>query len=212
MLRTSTRTRSLATLLSLGLSSLTLAACGDNGTGGNEEEVITTVLLTFTPSGGGAAVTAAFRDADGDGGNAPTIDSIGLAAGTSYSLAVRFQNELETPAEEITDEVRDEGDEHQVFFTGTAVSGPASNQAAAPLTHTYADMDAAGLPIGLANTIVAAGGNGDLVLTLRHMPPVNEVAVKTAQAAETVRSAGGFSTLGGATDVQVTFPVAIPVP
>ena len=33
---------------------------------------------------------------------------------------MRFLNELEDPAEDITEEVEDESDQHQVFFTGTA--------------------------------------------------------------------------------------------
>ena len=36
---------------------------------------------------------------------------------TQYQGAVRFLNETETPAEEITDEVLEEADEHQVFYT-----------------------------------------------------------------------------------------------
>lgn len=189
-----------------------VAACSDPSTGGNEEEVITTVILTFTPSGGGAPITAIADDPDGDGGQPPTIDSIGLTAGQSYALAIGFENRLESPAEIITDEVRDESDAHQIFLTGSAVAGPASDSAGAALTHAYADTDANGLPVGLANTItVAAAAGGELTVTLRHLPPVNGVATKTAGAADTVR-ASGVDALGGATDARVTFPVAIAVP
>ncbi len=188
------------------------AACSDDGGTINAEEVINTITLTFTPAGGGTPRVAVWNDPDGDGGAAPTIDSIGLVAGSTYTTTVRFQNTLETPAEEITDEVRDEGDEHQVFFTGSAVNGPASNLPAAALTHTYGDQDVGGLPIGLTNTLaVGAGVGGDLILTLRHLPAVNGVAVKTAAAAMTVRDSG-FAALGGENDAQVTFPVAIAVP
>lgn len=187
------------------------AACSDDGGTTNAEEVINTITLTFTPAAG-TPVVAVWNDADGDGGAAPTIDSIGLQAGTTYTTTVRFQNTLETPAEEITDEVRDEGDQHQVFFTGPVVNGPASNQPAAALTHTYGDTDVGGLPIGLTNTIVVgSAAGGDLTLTLRHMPPVNGTAVKTAAAAMTVRDSG-FTALGGENDAQVVFPVAIATP
>ena len=108
--------------------------------------------------------------------------------------------------------MRDEGDQHQVFFTGPVVNGPASNQPAAALTHTYGDTDVGGLPIGLTNTIVVgSAAGGDLTLTLRHMPPVNGTAVKTAAAAMTVRDSG-FTALGGENDAQVVFPVAIATP
>lgn len=200
------------TLTTLVLSSLSLAACGGHDGGSdNAEELITSVRLQFVPQGGGATVDAAFTDLDGDGGDPPTIDAISLAAGTTYATSVRFLNELETPPEEITDEVRDEGDQHQVFFTGTAVNGPASDHTGAPLTQAYADMDINGLPIGLANTFTAAAGSGQLTLTLRHMPPVNDNPVKVAGLAEQVRT-GGFSTIGGENDANVTFEVAIPTP
>jgi hypothetical protein len=159
--------------------------------------------------GGGDVVVAAFDDADGDGGEAPVIDAIMLATGVTYDLTVRLQNKLEAPPEEITDEVRDESDEHQLFFTGTAVSGPASSSAGAPLAHAYADSDANGYPVGLTSTIIATTGTGELVVTLRHMPPVNELATKVAALATQVRDSG-IESLPGSTDVQVTFAVTVP--
>lgn len=200
-------------LLALATASLVAtAACSDDAVQPSEPEVITTVTLTFTPAGGGTPVVVAYDDPDGDGGAAPTIDALGLVAGTTYDTTVRFQNKLETPAEEITDEIRDEADQHQLFFTGSAVDGPATANAGAPLVHAYADTDANLLPIGLANTFtVGSGTPGELTVTLRHLPPVNGAAVKTAAAAMTVRD-GGFAALGGETDAQVTFQVAIAVP
>ena len=196
---------SLVTFASLAL----VSGCEYGGGSNNEEEVITTAILTFTPAGGGSAVTATFNDPDGDGGAAPTVDPINLVKATTYTTTVRFENRLETPAEDITVEVADESDEHQVFFTGTAVNGPASNQPGAPLTHSYTDTDVNGLPVGLSSSIVTATGTGTLIVTLRHMPPVNNTAVKTAGAATTVKD-GGFAGLGGATDATVTFQVTVP--
>lgn len=172
----------------------------------NENEVITTVTLTFTADGQ-AAQSFTFQDPDGDGGAAPTIDPIELAPNT-YSVTVSFENALETPPEDITEEVSDEADQHQIFFTGTAVNGPAANNPGAPLAHTYTDQDVNGLPIGLENEVTAVAGNGNLVLTLRHLPPVGDAAVKTADLAATVASEG-FSGIGGSTDAQVTFSVAV---
>jgi hypothetical protein len=197
-----------STILCASLLFLVPACGGDDDGGGNENEVITTVVLTFTPAAGGAPLTFEVDDPDGDGGAAPTIDPISLPAG-SYTLRVGFQNRLETPAEDIGEEVSDEAAEHQIFLTGTAVNGPATNQASAPLTHAYADTDTNGLPVGLANTITAATGSGNLTVTLRHMPPVNDTAVKTANVAMQVRS-GGIASIGGSTDVSVTFPVTVP--
>jgi hypothetical protein len=199
--------RLLATF-AIGLSPLSLAACGgDDGHVHNEEEVISAVILTFTPDGGGAAEVFEFDDPDGDGGEAPTIDPIDLAAG-NYALTVAFENRLEDPVEDITAEVEDEGDQHQIFFTGTAVDGPASDQPGAPLTQAYDDEDANGNPIGLRNTIVAAAGTGDLRVTLQHMPPVNDTPVKTADIASEVRD-GGLGSIGGEPDVQIDFEVTV---
>ena len=195
-------------------ASLCLAACGDDdggddgGGGENENEVITTVALTLTPEGGGDAVTAEFNDPDGDGGDPPTVDPLDLAADTTYTMTVTFENRLEDPPEDITAEVADEADEHQVFFTGSAVSGPASQQADAPLAHTYADTDGNGLPIGLENTIVTQAGSGDLTVTLRHLPPVNDQPAKTEEIAQQIID-GGFGAVGGSTDAEVDFAVTV---
>jgi hypothetical protein len=187
---------------------LLVAACGDPGGDGNEGEVITTVTLTFSPMGGGSPVTAEFDDPDGDGGDPPTIDPVNLTAGM-FTLAVGFQNRLETPPEEITDEVRDEGDEHQLFFTGSAIDGPAATNPAAPLVHAYADTDGAGLPVGLSSTITARTGTGQLTVTLKHLPPLDGNALKTSDLAAMVK-AGGITSIGGDTDVSVSFTATVP--
>jgi hypothetical protein len=193
----------------LGVASLAMfAACGgDDGNGGNDPEVITTVILNFARTGG-APVVATFNDPDGDGGQAPAIDPVNLTAGT-YTLTVQFQNRLSLPAEEITDEVRDEGNFHLVLFTGTAVVGPASSTTSGPLTQGYTDMDANGLPVGLTSGITAVAGTGQLTVTLRHMPP-EEPPVKSSTTLMEVKT-GGVNSIGGSTDAQVNFDVAVTV-
>jgi hypothetical protein len=196
------------TLLPLLLATLA-PACGGDGHdhgGGNEGEVITTVVLTFTPEAGGDPVVAAFDDPDGDGGDPPTVDAIALPADASFALAVAFENRLESPPEDITAEVEDEGDEHQVFFTGTAID--TSDAAIGPLAHAYADEDLGGLPIGLVNRVVTFPNTGTLTVTLRHLPPVNGVPVKVAGLAEVVAT-DGLGAIGGDTDAQVSFEVTV---
>ena len=120
-----------------------------------ETELITTVTLTFT-SDAGETVTAAFSDLDGDGGASGTADLVMLAADTTYSLAIQFTNDLEQPAEDITEEVGDEAEEHQVFVYGASVTGPGS-MGDGLLTHAYADVESdytenetgEDLPVGL---------------------------------------------------------------
>ncbi|MBL0213871.1 MAG: hypothetical protein IPQ07_08310 [Myxococcales bacterium] len=194
-------------LTMLALSSAALTACGDDGGAANENEVITSVMLSFSPPTG-TPVLAEFNDPDGDGGQAPTVQPVNLVANTSYAMTVRFQNRLATPAEEITEEVTQESDIHLLIFTGSAVVGPATSNATGPLTQAYADTDINGLPIGLSDTIMAKAGSGQLIVTLRHMPP-EEPPQKAADTLSKVK-AGGVDSIGGSTDAQVTFTVTVP--
>lgn len=185
-----------------------LAACKDteNPEEVNENEVITTVELAFTPAGGGADRVFAWSDPENDG--SPVIDPVVLLDAEDYTLAVRFVNELAEPPEDITLEVDEEGDQHQVFFTGSAVQGPASASADAVITQSYADTDVNGLPVGLASDVTTLGtGSGELVVTLRHMPPEGGPA-KVAGLAELVAS-DGIEALPGDTDASVTFDLAV---
>lgn len=157
----------------------------------NEEEVITTLTYTLTPSTGGAPVVFTFRDLDGDGGNAPVITNGTLQSGVTYTAALSILNETETPAENITEEIEEEDDEHQFFFAvGSGLN----------LTVNYADQDADGNPLGLATTAVAGdASSGNLTITLRHEPN------KTAEGV----SSGNIANAGGETDIEVTFAVTI---
>ena len=174
----------------------------------NESEVITTVELTFTPQGGGADLVFAFADKENDGD--PVVDDIVLDDAADYDLGIRFLNELADPAEDISEEVADEGADHQVLIAGTAVAGPAAgNNANAVVTHAYADTDDNDLPIGLQNTIVTDGvGAGTFIVLLRHMPPENDTAVKLASTPADF-AVGGEAGIGGDTDVNVSFDLTV---
>ena len=166
-------------------------ACNDDeATPPNEEEVITTLIMTFTPDGGGAAVAFTFQDLDGDGGNAPTTITAPLAANTTYNTTVTFLNETETPAEDITEEVKEEDEEHQVFYGITGAN----------LTVAYADADADTNPVGV-ETVVTTGdaSTGTLNVVLRHEPDKNAAGV----------SDGDITNAGGSSDIDVTFDVDI---
>lgn len=180
----------------VAITILTLSISGckkdDDHDHDNEQELITTVKATFTPVlGGGSPVEFTFSDIDGDGGNAPVITNGTLAANTSYSLALEFLNESETPAENKNSEIISEGKEHQVFFqTASGLN----------LSFSYSDQDADGKPIGLsalANTTAASSGN--LKITLRHEP--NKGGANVAS--------GDITNAGGETDVEVNFNVTV---
>ena len=176
---------------------LLVTACVDTDSEENPQEAFTTVALTFTPQSGGEAVTADFLDLNGE----VTIDDIALTNGETYDLSVEFFNELEDPPEDVTLEVMDEDDEHQVFFTGGAVGSI--------VTHTYSDMDGDGLPLGLANEVAATtAGTDTFTVTLRHLPPEDGTAVKVAGLEDTVAS-DGFDAIGGDTDISADFDLTV---
>lgn len=211
----------ITTLVALGLGlGLGCAAddedADDHGHDHNEEtEVITTVTLTFTPTAGGDAVTASFRDPDGDGGMSGMSDAIVLAADTEYQLQVSFLDELASPAEDITEEVEGEAEDHQVFVFGTAVEGPGTPaNADAILEHAYDDSESTygtntgdDLPVGVANLVTTRGaGAGELDVMLRHLPELNGAPQKVAGLADDL--AKGVA-LPGEVDAMVSFAVTV---
>lgn len=153
----------------------------------NEEEVITTVRVTLV--GGGSTIVLESKDLDGaDGPNDPVISISGnIVAGTTYTGKTTFLNELVNPAEDITTEVEEEGNDHQIFYQLGSTLG----------TVTYDDVDANGNPIGIDFTLVtgnASSGN-ELTVTLKHLP--NKTASGVAN--------GDITNAGGATDAEALF-------
>lgn len=168
----------------------TFTSCGDPDTPDDEtEEVITTLNYTLTSSTG-ETVLMSFQDLDGDGGMEPTISGATLAANEIYTGSMELLNESLPETEDITEEIREEDDEHQLFFTST-VPG---------LTVTYNDEDDNNNPVGLATTLsTAAAGTGALTITLRHKPDKSADGVST----------GTIANAGGETDIEVSFNIDV---
>ena len=182
-------------LMMTGLLALTaLSACNDvdEPEEENEEEVITTVILTLDDGTNTFDATWADPENDGD----PTIDTIELMSGVTYEGSVTFLNQLETPAEDITEEIEAEAEEHQVIFL--ADDG---------ISVTVTDEDDNDLPIGLEFDLVAST-DGELTVTLRHLPEEDGVAIKVA-GLQTDAAANGVDSLPGETDISVTFPLTV---
>lgn len=161
----------------------------------NEEELITTVEAVFTPSGGGTAITLRSRDLDGDGPGAPAITVNGsFLQNTTYNGAVTVLNESVSPAENITEEIIAEAEEHQLFYQKT---GNLPNFVYA----TSADnLDANGKPIGLKTVFTTtSAATGTLTIILRHEP--NKAATGVA--------GGDITNAAGSTDFEVTFSIAV---
>lgn len=158
----------------------------------DEPELITTLNVTFTNTANASdVVTASFRDLDGEGGNDGVTTNPTLSANATYTVTLEFLNESETPAEDITAEVREEDEEHQVFF----ISGASLN-----LTYAYGDQDADSNPIGLTGTAtIGAAGSGTLDVVLVHEPMKSATGV----------SGGDITNAGGEEDIRVQFTVTI---
>ena len=157
----------------------------------NEEEVITTLRYTLTPVTGGDVATLLFQDLDGDGGNDPVFTVEDLIANMEYIGELELLNESESPAEDITEEVKEEAAEHQFFYEA---------EAATNVNITYNDNDSDGNPIGLSTKFVTSDpGTGKLKITLRHEPNKSADGVKE----------GAIANAGGETDIEVTFNLSV---
>lgn len=178
--------KSLTIFVSLALS---LIACKDDDSDiaiPNEEETITTVIYTLTDSQNNIS-TFRFEDLDGPGGNSPTITPANLLANTTYTGVLTFLNESGEEVEDISEEVKEEDEEHQVFFI---------NRSSNIAEIAYLDADEDGNPLGLQTEfITTTSGSGFVTIILRHLPSKNAVGV----------SDGGITNAGGETDIEVTF-------
>lgn len=178
----------------LALGALIFTSCSnddDNPDPVNEEEVITTLTITLTPDGGGTDVTLQSRDLDGDGPNEPEIIITGnIVANTTYNGSIELLNETEDPAEDITEEVDEEDEEHQFFYDLTGELG----------TISYADADDDGNPVGILFTWETAdSADGTLTVTLRHEPNKDAEGV----------SDGEIANAGGETDIAQSFTINV---
>jgi hypothetical protein len=155
----------------------------------NEEELITTVKVTLT--NGSNSIVLQSKDLDGDGPNAPVVTVVGnLIANTTYVGSIQFLNESVNPADNITEEILAEDEDHQIFYQLSSGLG----------TITYTDNDSNNKPVGLGFTYQTnAVGTGNLVVTLRHLPSKSAPGV----------ASGNISNAGGSTDAEVTLPITI---
>lgn len=172
----------LFALTSLSIVVIMLASCDPtNPNNPNDQEVITSVR--FSAINGTDTLSFAYSDPDGDGGAAPTIDTIVLGASKTYQVSLDVLDETKSPVDTITGEIFAEAEDHQFFYTITGAN----------FTNTYNDWDANSLPIGV--TVIwttTTISNGNLLLTLKHQPGIKDGLITT-----------------GETDIEITFPVRI---
>jgi hypothetical protein len=183
-------------ILAIALLSLSIYSCTDDDDDSvtpdiiitpNEEELITTVEIHLNDTNNVIIDTISFNDPDGDGGNAPTIDTLRLQAGQDYKVNLMFLDASNpSDIEDITLEIEEEDDEHLVCFDQTNLTG---------LSITKTDSDGTyvvGLKSKWVLTPAASSTNGVLKLTLKHQPDVKDGTCAP-----------------GDTDVEINFPVII---
>lgn len=156
----------------------------------NEQgEQITTVRLTFTNQNDlNDVVVVNWKDLDGNGGLAPSIDSLQLKSGVVYNMKTEFLDEVNN--KDVTQEIKTEGEDHQVFY----VVVPNANF----LDVTISDKDAGGKDLGLEGILTVQGATADtgiLRVTLKHQPGKKDGNINT-----------------GTTDIEAEFPVEITAP
>ncbi|MFT6962064.1 MAG: hypothetical protein ACJAWV_001788 [Flammeovirgaceae bacterium] len=191
--------RKFAFVASVLFTSLSITSCDDDETPMAQEtpETITQVALKFSGSSL-TTVNATATDSDGDGSGFVFSGTIELKAGSTYTLEPSFLNQLETPIEDVTDEIKEEADEHQIFFTQT---GSLATISYADTENDYFSAGCTGCEnstkdVGLKNTVVVtatAGTTGTLNIRLKHQPD----GLKTG------------SVGSGEDDVNLTFDVKI---
>ena len=185
-------------------TALTITGCGDDDDGNeptpappveNEEEVITDVKLVFTNvSDSTDKVEARAQDPDGEGvQELQILDTIRLDVSKTYQLSFEIFNNLETPGEDIGEEIEEEDDEHKIFysFSNNAFTSPAGNGNIDNSSDAvnYDDFDGNGNPVGLLTTwttpAIPLVTGSTFTTRLQHQPDGIKTSTSTANDGDT---------------------------
>lgn len=186
-------TRRLLLTLAMMITVLALSGCKDpfhDDHANEEHDAITTVSLRFeNTNDSNDIVTAVWEDIDGIGGANPNrIDSIFLKKAATYTCNVSFENRSVTPVINVTQDILNDRNYHQVFYDLSSYLGQI----------TVEDLDARSLPVGLqfrtTTPMDASAVPGQLKLSLYHYDDESE---KTG------------TTRGSETDIEVAFPTFV---
>jgi hypothetical protein len=173
-------------LLAILFSVITIIGCSNDDDVApeeeNEVEVFTDVTLIFTNTADNSdVVRASAQDPDGTGiQELQILDAITLAADTEYTLTYEILNALDpSDVENIGDEILEEDNEHQFFFSFTEniFADPTGNgnidATADPIN--YNDADENGNPVGLSSVWTTGGtasSEASFTVRLQHQPDV----------------------------------------
>jgi hypothetical protein len=159
----------------------------------NKVETVTNLTYTLTPIDGGEPVLFIYSDKDGPGGNIPTISGGTIENNKIYTGKITMLDETKNPTVSISEEVQEEGLDHQMFFSVT--QGLLKS-----FSIGYTDKDANGKPIGLTTEIATKEvAKGSIIILLKHLPNKGAEGVMT----------GDVTRAGGENDIEVPFPFEI---
>ena len=194
-------------LVMLVLSAIAMSACKKEDDAApaeeNDEEIITDVKLIFTNSADkDDIVEARAQDPDGAGvQELKILDEINLDTSKTYVLTLEVMNNLTDPGESIGDEIEEENDEHQLYFSfsNDAFSNPLGDGNIDDYADDvrYNDTDANGNPVGLSTTWTTSSTpltGGTFTIRLQHQPDIKSA---TSEATD------------GDTDFELTFVLNI---
>ena len=100
-------------------------------------------------------------------------------------------DERDSPAEDITQIILEESEDHQFFY---------SFSPGLDVTSQYSDEDSNGNPVGIQFTLATgSAGSGNFTVTLINQPNKSAAGV----------SDGDITNAGGETDIETTFSVVI---
>ena len=172
-------------LIVFALAGLVLTGCKKDDTevpeAENDEEVITDVKLIFTNNSNSSdIVEARAQDPDGVGvQELEILDEINLDTSKTYTLTFEIMNNLNSPGENIGDEILEEAEEHQLFysFSTNAFGSPSGNgnidNSSDPIN--YNDYDSNNNPVGLSTNWTTSStqlSNGFMTIRLQHQPGI----------------------------------------
>jgi hypothetical protein len=157
------------------------------------------LIFSFVSCG---EVIARAQDIDGDGPQSlQVLGDITLQSASNYELTLELTN-AENPLdiEDITDEIREEAEEHMFFFSWTdglfsdpTGNGNIDNRADAV---NYDDADGDGFPIGLSTSwSTGPSASGSFRVILKHQPD----GLKTATS----------GTSDGDTDIDISWQIVL---
>ena len=172
-----------ASLLYLPLLTILIYSCSkDDPDGINEQEFISNVVISVTSSDG------AMQTIDWDLSET-NMETINLKVNSNYSVGLSFENRSDpTDIEDVTLEIIDEADEHQVFFEFADVS--------VDVTSANNDTKVGSRGVLLKSVWNASStGSGIVSVYLIHQP--------------TNFNANSREDFGGFNDVSIDIPISI---